>query len=151
MSHHSIFNYGAKLMNIRINPCHLKSEGKESVQQQMMFARAHGMSLNDISKVSPISRATMYRWSRTDMSSNSQKERQNHPRREQLLNEEEKAQLIQKAKEQRSNHQPVSVEWTRQSINEITGGRVPNASNGFISKFWRESGWPSRRTQKRNH
>ena len=86
-------------MNIRINPCHLKPEGKESMQQQVTAARTSGMSLDDISKVSPISRATMHRWSKMDMSSEAQKERQNHPRREHLLREEEKEQLIQSAKE----------------------------------------------------
>ena len=137
-------------MHSRINSCHLKQEGKEAMRHQVLVARANGMSLDEISNISPISRATMYRWTKTDMSLCAQKERQVHPRRELLLNAEEKDQLIQKAKEQRANHQPVSLEWTRQCINEITGGRVPRASNGFISKFWSDNGWPSRRAQERN-
>ena len=145
----SIFNVAPK-MHIRINLCHLKPEGKEAIQRQVLLARANGMSLDEVSKVSPVSRATMFRWTSTDMSPAAQKERQIHPRRQSMLKQEEQDLLIQSAKERRTNHQPVSIEWTRQRINEITGGRVAKASNGYISKFWSDNGWPSRKAQERN-
>ena len=58
--------------------------------------------------------------------------------------------VIQLAKNRRSQHQEVSIDWTRQVIKDITNGRVPKASKAYISRFWKKVGWPSHRTQARN-
>ena len=57
--------------------------------------------------------------------------------------------VIQLAKNRRSQHQEVSIDWTRQVIKDITNGRVPKASKAYISRFWKKVGWLSRRTQER--
>ena len=137
-------------MNFKINANYLKAQGKEAMQQQIHTARATGMTWDEISQTSPVSRATLQRWANQEMAPQAQKQRQSHPRREQLLSQQEKEQLLLAAKERREKHEIVSIDWTRQTINSITKGRVQNASNAYISKFWKSNGWPSRKTQERN-
>ncbi|KAH0792574.1 hypothetical protein GPJ56_003559 [Histomonas meleagridis] len=137
-------------MNFHIKASFIKSEGKESIKNQISEARSKGMTWDELGISSPVSKTTMYRWMHEDMSIRAQSQRQVHPRRGCSISPEEKERLIMLAKERRNQHLEVSIEWTRQAIKEVTEGRVPNASNGFISTFWKNNGWPSRRTQKRN-
>ena len=109
-------------MNIKINPYFLKPEGRDAIQQQIHDARANGMTWDEISNRSPISRATMQRWSNQDMSPAAQRQRQMHQRREQLLSQKEKEQVIQTAQVRKEHHEAVSIDWTKQKINEITNG-----------------------------
>ena len=133
-----------------ISSAFLKPEGKEQMQQQIFFARNQGMTWEEISKSSSISKTTAFRWMNRDISKEAQHDRQLHPRRERILTQEEKDQVVHLAKERREQFQEVTIDWTRQAISNVTNGRVPHASNGYISNFWRDNGWPSRKTQERN-
>jgi hypothetical protein len=70
---------------------------------------------------------------------------------EQKLTVEQEQQLIDEAKNLRSLPRPeaVSIDWTVNKVEEITGGAW-KPSNGWGSKFWVRQGWPNRATQARN-
>ena len=136
--------------NFVIHAKYINQEGKAAIQNQILQARNNNAKWNEIAEISHIPKTTLHRWASKDMSVESQKRRQEHPRKKRLLNDEEELELLNLCVSQRGEHEIVSLDWTRSAINKITNGRVPNASYSYISKFFKKHGWPSRRKQERN-
>lgn len=136
--------------NFPINPYHITKEGKASLQEQFRKALEQGSKFKDICESSPVSRTTTYRWIHQDMSPIAQANRKEHPRRKKLLTEEESQKVVQIASEMRNKRLAVTQEVTRKIIAEVTQCRISNASSAFISRFWKEKGWPNRKVQARN-
>ena len=137
-------------MKFTLRSSDLNSNGKHSLQVQFRQAVQSGAPIHSILANSPLPPTTTYRWISTDMSPTAQSQRQIHPRRAANLSIQEESKVLRIAKKLRENHQPVTIEVTRQIIAHVTNGRVPNCSKTWISLFWKKHGWPSRRVQQKN-
>ena len=135
---------------MKISAKFIKPEGRQELTRQVKDLRGDGKSWKTIEEKSPVPLTTIRRWSEMDMSAQAQEERQIHVRGKKLLTDDEKAIVIGCAITERANGLPVTQSWTRQTINDVTAGRVVHASDSFISQFWSQAGWPSRLTQSRS-
>ena len=70
-------------------------------------------------------------------------------RRPFLISEAEEEIVIQLARNRRQKGKVVNIEWTKKVINKVTLGRVPSASDSYITKFWRKHKWTNRRAYQR--
>ena len=127
----------------------LSHKGKQIISSQIKEAKEHGMSWNEIRVHCPIPMTTIRRWSALPMDVESQMQRQMHERRAKLLTNAEEFILITQAKKQRRLGGIVDLKWTREMISQITLDRVPYVSDSYITHFWSNHGWRSRRAVRR--
>jgi hypothetical protein len=84
-----------------------------------------------------------------DMSEEAQHERHTQSGKHPLLTEAEETEILRLATAARERHELVDTRWTRTTIALVTDGRIPNATDALISRFWKHAGWPLRRAQAR--
>ena len=133
----------------RIPARELSPKGKQILAAQIKTARYMGHTWDSIKLQCPVSITTIRRWNQEAMEIEQQESRQQHQRRPKLLNEAEQFILINQAKAQRANGKIVDINWTRETIDQITLGRVSFASDAYIVHFWNDHGWRSRRAYRR--
>jgi hypothetical protein len=119
---------------LKLSANHLTNEGKEELATQLQEIRQQGTSWQKLSKISPISLSTMRRWAVNDMKKEMQRKRIRHQRRRTTLDPEEIVQLLNDAKNERSQFRPVDGAWARARIREITHGRVMLARPSYIAE-----------------
>lgn len=116
------------------------------------FSSAHdlGSSWANIADDAGLSAQTVQTWASTDMSLRAQHDRHCRSGRPPQLIEDEEAEILRRAREQREAHGVVDTAWTRAMIADVTANRLPSVSDSFISRFWRRMDWPTRRAQARS-
>jgi hypothetical protein len=128
---------------------HFTPKGKISVFYQVEGMRKDRYSWDEIGRQCGISPRTARRYLSTDMSPEAQHERHCQSGRPSLLNGDEEAEVVRLARAARAEHHVIDNKWTRQAFADVTQGRVPNAPNSSLSRFWQRQGWPTRRVQER--
>jgi hypothetical protein len=115
--------------------------GKQQILDQVNSERKAGETWEEISKKCPVSKRTLQRWSKTDMSIPAIMKRKRSSHRTPLLTIEEKNKIIQRAIVERMNHRIVNQKWTKETISNVTNTRVQEAGKGFITNFLEKNHW----------
>ena len=134
----------------RISANMLTPYGKDALTRQAVEDLYKGATWSEIGPKSPVPVSTLFKWTKRDMSVEAQGMRQVHARRPLLLQPEERTMVVDQAVATRAAHRAVTVDWTKKAISVATDGRVPDASPGYISGFWKDEKWPSWKAQPRN-
>ena len=137
-------------ISIKISPKHINEHGKLEIACQVAALRAENHSWNEIAAVSPLSLSSIRRYAERDMSVGAQHSRQQHTRRQSLLTNDEKARVLEMAADARASGVAVNQKWSRITMLQVAGGRVTSISDAYITKFWSDAGWPSRKAQCRS-
>jgi transposase len=98
----------------------------------------------EISRDAWISERTAQRWASTEMTPTAQHDRRDHPGRPGKLTNDEKEEILARAREQRAEHGVIDTSWTRAMMAEVTDDRIPSATDSSISRFWQRAEWPTR-------
>jgi transposase len=136
-------------------PFHLRASdftprAKKRAAATFSAAHASGVSWPEIAHDVGISPRTIRSWASTDMTERAQQDRRSHSGRHCLLTQDEDAEILRRAGDQRSEHGVIDDAWTRATIADVTGNRLANVPDSFISRFWQRMGWPTRRVQSRS-
>jgi transposase len=89
------------------------SKGKFQLSEQAKKDRLDAATWDQISYMSPVSESSIKRWIQNDMSPDVQTKRKKHPRKNQLLSDEEEEIIIQLAIQQHEAHQTISSSSTK--------------------------------------
>jgi transposase len=67
-----------------------------------------------------------------------------HAGRPSKLTNDEKEEILARARQQRAEHSVIDTYWTRAMMAEVTDDRIPSATDSSISRFWQRAEWPIR-------
>jgi hypothetical protein len=130
-------------LSLKVSASYFTTKGKEQLALQLQGLRNQGVSWGDLNKVSPVSQSTTRRWCSNAMDTQSQLNRSAHQRHAPLLTEEEKNQLIEESKIQRSQFKTVDIAFASTMIEKITDGRVKNPAKSYVCKLYQQMRWHS--------
>ena len=116
---------------------------KKELANAIADDRRRGCKWSEIAAKSPVSLTTSWQWTQRDMSIEAQASRQDHPRNPGLLSSDERCEVLTRASSTRKKFVPISQQWTRNAVADITKGRVVKPSNGWIIRFYKSEGWHS--------
>jgi transposase len=133
----------------RTDARYLSPKGKALLAHAIAAARGHGLTCSEIGRRYDIAPSTAQSYASRDMSPKGQAARHAESGRSCTLPEQEEAEVLRLAKDQRAAHRVIDNAWTRTAFANVTQQRVPNASSSTITRFWQRHGWPTHRLQAR--
>lgn len=130
----------------------LTSKAKEQIKNFITNEKYSKLSLDDKCEIINISRKTLYRYNRKDMSPKAQKERNQKKGKTPKLTEDQLREFLSKCRELRDSKVAVSTKLARKLIKQITSisGKPWLPCQSTISNIFRKNGWKRRKSQLRD-
>jgi hypothetical protein len=122
-------------------------KAKQRMAVELLMSRNTDSPWPEILRNTGISERTARLWASMEMTPTAQHERHGHAGGPGKLTNNEKEEILARARQQRAKHGVVDTSWTRAMMAEVTDDRIPSATDSSISRFRKRAEWPIRRVQ----